>query len=350
LVPGFTGTREARDEEVILAQPLDIFGLRRARAGVASAHLRRAEAEDTLAIRTLIVEIRFAATALFAAQEAERLEEEQLEAAQQLLAAARRRAELGDVPPVQVQRAELEMLRAENDLSRTRAGRLTRLAALNLLIGQEPGIPFRIASPLSAGTAAETFSLESRPDILGARATLAARQSAVRALRRERLPRVEFQARRSSFFGREGSYALRAVVTVPLWDFGSIRGEQHAAEAEARSQEAAVQLLQRQANTQLESARVRLEQGRKNAARYKEQLVPLALDLLRKAQIGYAQGANTHLEVLDAQRTLRQVRTEYLEAIVGVANSETALEAALLGGASPLENRTEILMARGEAQ
>jgi len=35
VVPGFSGSREARNEEIILSQPLDVFGQRRARAGVA---------------------------------------------------------------------------------------------------------------------------------------------------------------------------------------------------------------------------------------------------------------------------------------------------------------------------
>ena len=37
----------------------------------------------------------------------------------------------------------------------------------------------------------------------------------VTAIGKQRLPQVELQARRSSFFGREGSYALRAVITAP---------------------------------------------------------------------------------------------------------------------------------------
>jgi hypothetical protein len=54
---------------------------------------------------------------------------------------------------------------------------------------------------------------------------------------------------------------------------------------------------------------------------------------LRKTQIGYAQGASTYLEVLEAQRTLRQVQTEYLQALVGTRTQEAALEGAL--GSAP---------------
>ena len=296
---------------------------------------------------------------------------------------------MGDAAPIQVQRAELELLRLQNDLSNARAQRLTRLTALNFLVGQDPTTPLRVALPLEAGATAllragyelpisatpDAISapnlsvanaatpatsatvggatvnpdLSTRPDIVGAAATLEARQAQARALGRQLLPSVELQARRSSFFGRDGSYALRAVVTLPLFDFGAIKSAKRAAEADARAQAATLTLLQQQATAQVESARVQLEQNRQNVARYREQLLPLTLDLLRKTQIGYAQGASTYLEVLEAQRTLKQVQTDYLQALVGVQNGQTALDAALNGGLTPLEFGNEDA-ARGVAR
>lgn len=386
LVPRIVGSREAADSEVLLSQPLDVFGLRRTRASVAAAELRRAEAETTLAERGLVVAVKNAATELFAAQAAEALGSVQVEVAERFHTAAARRAELGDVPPVQVQRAELEVLRTQNEYSNARAERLSRRAALNQLIGQAPETPLRVALPLGNGliellrsapprpaatdnanpstepaltaplpveptapapaasarasgnliaqrTQILPEALMSRPDVVGAQATLEARRAQAAAIGRQRLPEVEIQARRSAFFGESGSYALRAVVTVPVFDFGSIKREKRAAEAEARAQEATVNLLRSQIATQVEQALMRLEQQQQVVERYRTGIVPLTLDLLRKTEIGYAAGASTILEVLEAQRTLRQVQTEYLQALVGTRTAETALESAL--GAVP---------------
>lgn len=371
LTPGLSGNREARDEEVILAQPLDLFGSRRARASIAGADLRRAQADNTWANRALVTEVKGAAVALFAAQETEALELAQVDIAQAFRDAASRRAELGDVPPIQVQRADLELLKLQNDLSNARAERQNRRAALNLLIGQDPATPLRVALPLdeaasvpaqdlttsnpsgpteslpaqtlqtsgpavsaSTANAATSSELETRPDILSAQAALDARQAEVNALGRARLPEVELQARRSSFFGHQGSYAVRAVITVPLFDLGILKGERRAALAQTRAQNASVELLRQQAAAQVENARSRLKHSRQNVTRYREQIVPITLDLLRKTQIGYAQGASTYLEVLDAQRSLRQVQSEYLQALVAVQIGENTLEAALKGGLS----------------
>jgi len=410
VVPGFLGSREARDEEIILSQPLDLFGRRRALAGVAGAEVRRAQAETTLAERSLVVAVKNAAADLFAAQEAESLGGVQVEVAQLFRDAAARRAQLGDVPPVQVQRAELELLRVQNELTTVQAERLARRAGLNQLVGQAPETPLRVALPLATeltdvlrlrpgplrpgaaqstlpatgnatngipatapitpdtaaatgaqstattpGTATVTgapliggssqvgsdlVGLRSqllpgalnRPDIVGAQATLEARRAQAQVLRRQRLPDIELQARRSSVTG-SGSTALRAVIVVPLFDFGSNKRERRALEAEARAQEATIALLRSQAAAQVEQALIRLGQQRQTVERYRSGILPLTVDLLRKTQIGYAQGASTYLEVLEAQRTLRQVQTEYLQALVGTRTSEAQLESAL--GAAP---------------
>ena len=398
LVPGLAGNRDARDEEIIVSQPLDVFGQRRAGRRVAQAELRRAEAELTLAQRSLVVQVKNAAADLFAAQEAENLGQSGVEIARLFRDAAARRAQLGDVPAVQRQRADLELLRVQNDLGAARAERLARRAALNGLIGQAPQTPLRVALPISsdftnllrmplalanpglAGAAtgatgsiggipatppvpatpatppnaatgvpqnsvvgassqvgAESIAGREqllsgalvRPDIVGAQATLEAQRAQVAAISRGRLPQIEIQARRGSFFGRDGGTALRAVINVPVFDFGSISGQRRAAQAEVRAQEARIALLQQQAATQVEQALIRLNQQRQTVETYRTGIVPQTLDLLRKTQIGYAAGASTYLEVLDAQRTLRQVQTEYLQALVGVRTGEAALESAL---------------------
>src|SRR5690606_11405094 len=129
---------------------------------------------------------------------------------------------------------------------------------------------------------------------------------------------------------------LRAVITAPVFDFGSIKYERRAAQAEVAAGEAQVALLRSEAASQVERALIRLDQQRATVERYRTDIVPQTLDLLRKTQIGFDAGASTYLEVLEAQRTLRAVQAEYLQALVGVRTSEAQLESAL--GATPPEN------------
>lgn len=274
LVPGIGGNSNARDEEVLLAQPLDVFGARRARAKIGAAEVRRAEAESRLAARTLEVEVKGAAAPATGAQ-----------------------------------------------------------------VGGELVVPNLVVPDLST-----------RPDLASAQATLETRQAQVQALRRDRLPQVELQARRAPFFGRDGGgTAVRAVVTVPLFDFGALRGQRRAAQAEVSAQAATLKLLNQRAAAQVEIARTQLQSRRENVLCYQSQILPLTLDLLRKTQVGYAQGASTYLEVLEAQRTLRQIQTKYLQSLVGVQTGETALDAAISGGFEPLEDLSQSAP-RGDAR
>ncbi len=434
VVPRIIGNNEAANSEIIVSQPLDVFGKRRSQSQVFAAQVRGAQAASTLAERSLVVQVKNAVADLFAAQEAENLGTSQVEVAVLFRNAAARRATVGDVPRVQVQRADLELARTQNELTSARAERLARRAALNQLVGQAPETPLRVALPLSrdfasvlqvpnvirpgssaapgvtngTGTGALGGAPEAgstvggnvpgaagnlpavppsanpgaaipdqantsggsggnnpilgassqvgsdlvaqraallpgalaRPDIVGAQATLESRQAQVRAISRQRYPDIELQLRRGSFFGQgygsaqgSRSTALRAVITLPIFDFGSIGREKKAAQAEVRGQQAQVTLLRQQAAAQVEQALIRLGQQRQTVQNYRTVIVPQTLDLLRKTQVGYAAGASTYLEVLDAQRTLRQVQTEYLQALVGTRTGEAALESAL--GAAP---------------
>ena len=342
LIPRLSGNREAADSEVLLSQPIDLFGKRRAAADVKAAELRAAIAKSTFAQRSLIVEVKQAAIDLFAAQEAESLSAAQMEIAQKFLDAAKRRAELGDVPQVQAQRAELELLRAQNELANAQSARLSQLATVNQLVGQTPKTPLRVALPemtdsnFDAGKLTPkkrdqllADALKNRPDLLMAKAELEALQTQVDVIRKERLPDIKLQARRSSFFGDDGSYALRAVVSMPIFDFGSIKHERRAAQAEADAQEAAIALKRTQISTQVEQALLQLQLQWQNVQHFRSGIMPQTLDLVRKTQIGYEQGASSYLEMLEAQRTLRQVQNEYLQALAGTLTSETALESAL---------------------
>lgn len=397
-VPGVGGSNNSRNEELILSQSLDLFGQRRAQRATLNAQARQAQAEADLASRTLIIEVKNAAAGLFAAQEAESLGASQVQIAAAFRDAAARKAALGDAPAVQAQRAQLELDRAQNDLDSARAERLARRATLNQIIGQAPESPLRVQLPDSSalrdltrlnalsnilpgaipstgaaippstapnlpvptapGAASNTpvlgassqvgsdlvasraqflpQALATRPDVVGAQAALDARRAAVDAIGRSRYPQIEIQARRDGVAYAASGTSLRAVITVPIFDFGSIKRQQRAARADVRAQEEQITLLKSQVAAQVESALVRLGQQRTTVARYRTAIVPQTLDLLRKTQIGYLAGASTYLEVLEAQRATRQVQTEYLQALVGVRTSEASLESAFGASLPPM--------------
>ena len=371
IVPGIGGNAQSRDEEIILSQPIDLFGQRRANRAVFDAQLRGAQAQRDSATRALIIAVKSAAAQLFAAQEAQSLAKTQREIATQFRDAAARRAELGEVPAVQRQRAQLELDRAAIELDAANAQRAIRRVKLNQLIGAPPESPLVVALPkissafLSAKldfnrefitspkpangpvSTLETVPASSqigsdllatraallpgalqRPDVLSAQSIVDVARAQANFIAAQRRPQLEIQARRGGVFDG-ASTSLRAVLTIPLFDLGASRNQQRAANFEMQAGEKQLELLRSQVAAQLESALISLDQSRTLVARYRDSLVPLALDLLRKTQIGYAEGASTYLEVLEAQRATKQVQTEYLQALAGIRSGEAELESAL---------------------
>lgn len=343
LVPGIFGNADARDEEIILSQTVDLFGQRKAEHKILEAQTEQAQAESTLVTRVLITEVKRASIQLFYAQEARSLKAAQAEIAQQFAQAAERRAEVGDIPQIQSERTRLELLRAEQELKRAETNRLDSLAALNQLLGQAPDTPIRVSlrtpsnNPKS-GILPEQLDSK-RSELLGlltqnqklalSQAVLKVKESEVHAIEKRRLPQMELQARRSAFFGRDGSYALRAVLSAPIFDFGAIKNDKRAAQAEVTAQEKEFEYLYEKTEREITRALTRLEEQRFIASQLRTEIVPRTLDLLRKTQIGFTQGASSYLEVLEAQRTMHIVQDDYLQALTSFHESELSLESTL---------------------
>ena len=408
-MPGIGGNAQSRDEEIILSQPIDLFGQRRAARAVTDEQLRGVSSQRDAATRVLIIAVKTAAAQLFAAQEAFSLGETQLDIARQFRAAAVRRAQLGEVPAVQAQRAQLELDRAAIELDAARGAREIRRVKLNQLIGAPPQAPLVVSLPaisaaiglvgltstnresaLGAGltpssnrrTSSELRRLEEgirpvpgsdissgsdfalntptsadvaapivpdssqvgadliatraallpgalqRPDVLSAQAVVDVARAQANVIAAQRRPQLEIQARRGGVFDG-ASTSLRAVLTIPLFDLGDNRNQRRTADFEAQAAQKQLELLRSQVAAQLESALISLAQSRVLVQRYRDSILPQTLDLLRKTQIGYAAGASTYLEVLEAQRAAKQVQTEYLQALAGVRAGEADLESAL---------------------
>ena len=69
--------------------------------------------------------------------------------------------------------------------------------------------------------------------------------------------------------------------------------------------------------------------------RYDQDILPQSQDLLNKAQFGYERGGTTLLEYLEAQRTYRNTRAEYLDILGDNARARADLERAAAAGQAP---------------
>jgi len=355
--PGITGSAGS-DEELLVTQPLELNGTRSARAGVASAQLRRTQAEATVELRNLVQQTKNAYYELARFQELQALAQDVLRTAEEFHRGVRRQAEEGLRPQIDPVQTEIELNRARQQVTLADSQVSTAQATLNTLLGRAPAEPVR-AQPLmteaSSAPVPDTAPPIDRDTVLGqalaGRAEITAetaqREAFVQEARLARAqgrPDLAPQFRAGSITRGVQQTGVGLGITLPFLDYGSRRNRIRQAEASASAQEARVEATRNQVRQEVSQAVTRLEAAAAVVQQYRQGVLDQARRLLdaslRALQLG-APGASI-LTVLEAQRTYRGVVTEYTTALANHAQARAELEraagsvpATLLPGASP---------------
>ena len=159
--------------------------------------------------------------------------EQNLTLAQDLLDKARVRFEAGDVPQLEILRAEVEAGRATNRVTVARNDLSKSKAALNALLARDIRASLTVVGDLSTRPVEvnverlKALAVERRPDLLGARSALAGAQSLRSSAISSFLPDLNLSVFRQTFqeaSGREGFWHVSFGLEVPLWGLFRQRG------------------------------------------------------------------------------------------------------------------------------
>jgi cobalt-zinc-cadmium efflux system outer membrane protein len=338
----------------LLSQRFDIAGRRSAEARVLLGDQAASMAEWERTRLQVAGEARLAYYDLARARAVETATLETTELARQLREAVRRRVEIGEAPAVQVTRAEIEVGRAEQEVIRARGDASVRLVTLNRLLGLDPTRPQVLADsvevPAAPASTVELVeqALNRRPELNSARALVQVQQGQVDVARSQRRPDLfaEFATDvwsldRDAFRSRNLGFQVR--LSMPLFDRGRIRADVDRARAGVREREAEVEVVRRTLAVEVERAAAELATAREIALNYRQTLLPRSQELLKASRTGFEIGLTSFLEVLEAQRVLRQAQTEYLTSLTEALRAQIALERALgiAPGLEPAQPLTE---------
>jgi outer membrane protein TolC len=315
---GATGT----DEDLVLSQVFDISGKRRLRAREAAGESAAARLDEEQMRQDVLFEVdrayfdaREAAAALALAREA-------AEVAGTFARLAQAQFEAGDVPRTHVVRSRIELSDVRQSLRAAETQWQTRRAVLNALL-DHPAAEELVLAPAATVVltgsspeerAAAYRAVEERSDVRAARLRLGARQAGVAVAEAERRPDLVAQAAHGQLDERSGN-VLRLGFVLPLWDGGRIRAGVDAARAAAAAQEADVETRRRQALLEVETAYQELEQARARVNELQSGPLVWTRELSAMVQIGYREGENSYLELLDAQRTQHATALAYIQAV-----------------------------------
>ncbi len=311
-------TRSAtRTSTVQLSQAIELGGKRAARQAAAA----QAREQAAVALEAKQAEIRAAvATAFFellAAQEQQRLAESSLALAQRAATAAEKRLLAGKVAPLEPAKARVAEAGARAELAQARSDLLLARGRLAALWGQGP----QALTPAEGDANAlprlpddqrvAEQSLDA-PALRLPRLDIARRQALTEGERARRTPDVTVTvgAKRDAELGRTQA-VVGFSIPLPVNDrnqgalLEALRREDQAREA------LTVATLKLQGEVAEASSRLRLQ--REQVQLLRDEALPTAQAAYDAALKGYELGKFAFLDVLDAQRTLLQLRRQLLQ-------------------------------------
>lgn len=306
-----------------LSQVFEIKGQRGVRTKIATSVLEQTEWEVRDAERRILSEVMEAFGELLEAQERLKLAEETVALAEETRDVAQIQLEAGEVPQLDLLRAEVELRRVVTLKIAGERGMATARKDLNHRLGRTPGAPLRAEGPLllpePPGIQAELLqqALELRPDLKAAEVGLEVARRRLRLVRAERLlPEVEVAASYEedhSLEEREWRGMLDLKIPLPL--FNRRQGDVETALAEERRQEAQIALIRAQIGTEVAIAFEQFQGSKQIVEQYVQSILPQQEQNLRLLREGYSLGQFGLSDLLLAQRGLTEVRFDYLEAI-----------------------------------
>lgn len=328
------------DEGIVLSQTIELGDKRRQRVYGARADRDAALADQTGTTLDLTLNAQSAYYDALLADAERQLAADALTTAQAFAKAAETQFQAGDVARSNVVRSRIEENRAEQALTTAETDRANRYAALRSLTGLPQDAPLVLTDTLSFTPQTfqladlQNLALKNRPDIRSAERLRAAREAALHGARAQSQPDLLLEARHSVLDPTTGGNSIRVGIVFPLFDLGSVRANARSAQAALQEQEGVLKETTRLAKLDVETAFRNREQARKTVESFQSGRLDRSKELLAMAQTGYEKGANSYLELLDAQQVYRSEQTEYARALAAFNRAQAALQRAV-GGTLP---------------
>ncbi|MEC4889361.1 MAG: TolC family protein [Nitrospira sp.] len=338
---GRANIRESLDREslteynVTLGQPLEWPAMRNARKQAAEAGLATANAGLSETRLNLTTQVKVAFYDLLLAQQDAALARQNLETVESVARIVKARVKSGEGPQFESIKAEVEVLKARQQLARAdNAVRINRVV-VNTLTGGALESAYLVQGEF-AGSLRELH-------IEGLMARMAVQHPTIQRLLKsveqsdwkvefERQSRVPSVTVNGSYWREIGREAVQGGLSVPLPLWYRKQGEIAASLGEKRREEAE---LLRARNDLARAIHQHYQDARTTAdliTVFDKGLLKQAQEALRLAQFSFQQGASSLLDVFDAQRVQRQIQMDYAQARYELSVSLARLERAV-GGA-----------------
>jgi len=320
---------ESGQTTLTVSQPLELGGKRARRRRAAELERDVVYWEVEVRRRNLVAEVTRAFVATLVAQERLRVLDELVGLATDSVRSVSATVEAGAVSPVERTRAEVQVGRAQ--AARLAAER--ELTAARSQLASTWGSPqpsfSRVTGalePLATPQALETLlpHIPSIPDLTRLETELEQRRAALALERARRVPDLTLTAG-VRHFGDNDDGALVFGFSVPLPLFDNNRGNILAASRAVSKATLERRAGEITAETRARQAHAALVASFQQATVLRERTIPEARRAYEGAKDAYIRGLFRYLEVLDAQRTLFEIRSDYLNVLAGYYEASAEL-------------------------
>ncbi|MEK9952907.1 MAG: TolC family protein [Curvibacter sp.] len=312
--------------------------LRSARVDAAEQGLRSSEAELGLTRAEVVAQVKLRAYEVLLRIEESRAADDELVLLEQTRDRVRLRVNSGEAARYEIIKAEAEFISARQRQQTAQLAveqariRLNQLAGGQLPLGWTLSARLDDTLPAIRAPLLREQLLADNPELQSLRAQVERQQARVREASASRWPGVELRYNDlRDPDNRQG--VIGASIQIPLLD--QKRGPRAAAEAEALRARTRLEARQTELQLQLDAAVMALEMARLRVDALSKGAIQDAEAALRVAQAAYRYGERGILDVLDAQRVLRTVRADLLQA--RYQQQAAAIEIDLLSGRNAVQ-------------
>lgn len=315
-------------------QTVEWPGMRAARQHAADAGLAGATVGLEEAKLNLIAEVKQAFYELLLAERTVDLLQQNLEIVQEVARIVRARVRSGEGPQFEAVKADVEVLKAKQEMTKAKNAVRVKLVGLDTLTAGALGPRYKVQGDFRSlrdrldPEQMAARDLSQHPILKRQGKLVEQAELTVTKERQGRVPNVTLFGGYAREIGREAVMAGVSLPT-PLW----YRQQGHIATALGTQRKEETELIRakndlaRAINQHAREAETAQEQ----ILVYEEGLLKEAQEALRIAQLSFRQGASSLLDVLDAQRVQRQIAVDYNQARFELSLALTRFERAVGG-------------------
>lgn len=304
--------------------------------------VKAAELEVRDAQRKLVAQAQVLAVKLLSLEKQRALRQQQADLAQKLSAFAAKRAEAGELSPLDATQAQVDAQRILLESRVLETERVSLLGELKPLLGMAAGDDLSLAGDLPAPVLpGEKSGWRQRPDYLLAKLKEDAAQTGIRHAQAskwqdinagvfvegERAEDAPDGLQRTPFFG------LRFSLPLPLWNKNEGKIQEHTATARRTVLE--TQALALSIQNEAAAARADMQAQLSLATDTRDKLLPLVLQQTERLEKAYEQGQTDLLTVLRAREQRLQLEAAVLTALRDFHLARVRFEAATSGPSNP---------------